>query len=84
MSKITISEMDRVIDNVRDLEKSLMKEVKIPHYEVDRLIVNRLISIRNSYVNRNQDMSHIDKTIKFFLTEDEFKEYALKNKEIEA
>jgi hypothetical protein len=70
-----MKQFDRLIEIHRDLEQSLMQEVKIPHYEVDRLVVNRLIAIRNSVVNRKQDMSYIDKTIKIFLTDDEFKAY---------
>lgn len=72
-----------ITDSVLDMHRSLRVEVKIPHDEVDRLIVNRLISIRNFEGNRNDDMTHIDKTIKFFLTEDEFKKYAIDKQEIE-
>jgi hypothetical protein len=72
-----------ITDSVLDMHRSLRVEVKIPHDEVDRLIVNRLISIRNFEGNRNDDMTHIDKTIKFFLTEDEFQKYAIDKEEIE-
>lgn len=74
---------DSIMNSVREMEKSLRVEVKIPHDEADRIVVNRLIGIRNSDVNRNKDMSYIDKTIRFFLTEDEFQKYVINKKEIE-
>jgi hypothetical protein len=78
--------MDRektITDSVLEMHKSLRVSVKIPHDEVDRLLVERLIGIRNSEVNRNNDMSYIDKTIRFFLTEDEFQKYVIDKHEIE-
>lgn len=78
--------MDRektITDSVLEMHKSLRVSVKIPHDEVDRLLVERLIRIRNFEGNRNDDMSHIDKTIRFFLTEDEFQKYVLDKHEIE-
>ena len=67
---------------IRDMEKSLRIIVKIPADEEDRIIVNKLIRIRNSEANKNKDMSYIDKTIRYFLTEEEFIKYAINNKEI--
>lgn len=78
--------MDRektITDSVLQMHKSLRVSVKIPHDEVDRLIVERLIRIRNFEGNRNDDMSYIDKTIRFFLTEDEFQKYVIDKHEIE-
>lgn len=72
---------DSVIENIRDMERSLRVEVKIPYDEVDRIVVNKLIAIRNS--NRNTDTSFIDKTIRWFLTEDEFQKYAIEQQKIE-
>jgi hypothetical protein len=72
-----------VSENVLEMHRSLRVEVKIPHDEVDRLVVNRLISIRNSVCNRKKDMTYIDETIKFFLTEEEFIKYAVEKNEIE-
>jgi hypothetical protein len=71
------------MDNIREFERSLRVEVKIPHDEVDRITVNRLISIRNAEVNRNEDMTHIDKTIRFFLTKKEFKKYVIDKHKID-
>ena len=40
-----------ITDSILEMHRSLRVEVKIPHDEVDRLIVNRLISIRNAEGN---------------------------------
>lgn len=72
-----------ITESVLEMHRSLRVEVKIPHDEVDRLIVNRLISIRNAEGNRNTDTSFIDKTIRWFLTEEEFQKYAIEKQEIE-
>lgn len=72
-----------ITESVIEMHKSLRVSVKIPHDEVDRLLVERLIRIRNFEGNRNDDMSHIDKTIRFFLTEDEFQKYVIDKHEIE-
>jgi len=69
-----------IVANDREMEQSLRVEVKIPFDEVDRLVVNRLISIRNG--SNDDDVTHIDETIKFFLTEDEFQKYVLDKQEI--
>ena len=71
-----------ISDSVLEMHKSLRVTVKIPHDEVDRLLVERLIKIRNSIDNRNDDMSHIDKTIRFFLSEEEFQRYVIDKHEI--
>jgi len=55
---------------------------ELPPDEVDRLLVERLIRIRNFEGNRNDDMSYIDKTICYFLTEDEFQKYVIDKHEI--
>ena len=73
--------MDRsIIENYRETEEALSVSVKISHSEVDRITVERLIKIRNSEVNKNTDTSFIDKTIRWFLTEEEFNEYVIKIK----
>ncbi len=72
-----------IVESVLEMRKNIRVDVKIPHDEVDRIVVNRLIGIRNSEVNQNKDMTYIDKTIKFFLTEDEFKKYVIEKNEIE-
>ena len=76
--------MENTFINIyNELQKSLRVEVKISSDEVDRLLLNRLISIRNLEGNRNEDTSFIDKTIRWFLTEDEFKKYVIEKQEIE-
>ena len=69
--------VEDVIKRIRATEKALRISVKIPHDEVDRLIIERLIGIRNSDVNRLRDMSHFDPVIKHWLTKDEFKKYVI-------
>ena len=69
-----------IIDNYRETEELLSVSVDISHSEVDRITVERLIKIRNSEVNKNTDTSFIDKTIRWFLTEEEFQEYVIKTK----
>lgn len=64
-------------------EKALRVEVKIPHDEVDRIVINRLIAIRNAECNKREDMSHIDKTIRFFLDEDEFEKHVIQKQKID-
>jgi hypothetical protein len=72
-----------ILDSVLEMRKSLRVEVKIPHDEVDRIVVNRLIGIRNSDANRYTDTSFIDKTIRWFMTEDEFQKYVIDGHPIE-
>lgn len=75
--------MGTLIERIREMEYSLRVAVKIPHDEVDRIVVNRLIEIRNSDVNKNTNNDFIDKTIRYFLTEDEFQKYVIEKREIE-
>ena len=72
-----------VLNNVREIERSMRVLVKIPSDEEDRIVVNALIKIRNSVVNRNEDMSHFDKVLGHYLTADEFKKYVVEQQEIE-
>lgn len=70
------------IFSIKKLEKASV-EVKIPKDEVDRLIVKRLIGIRNHPTN-SKYTEHLDKIIKgFFLSEEEFKDYVINRKRIE-
>lgn len=71
-----------VFDLIREQEKALSVEVHISHEEVDRIVLNRLISIRNANC-RTKDVSFIDRTIKWFLTEDEFQKYVIDKEKIE-
>jgi len=74
---------EAVLDNVREIERSMRVLVKIPRDEEDRIVVNALIRIRNSDVNARSDMSHFDDVLKHYLTADEFKKYVIDKKEIE-
>lgn len=74
---------ESVINNIRELERSMRVSVKIPRDKVDRVVVTTLISVRNSCVNSNNDMSHFDKVIKHYLTEDEFRKYVIDKVEID-
>ena len=62
--------------------KALSTPVMITCDEIDRLVINRLIQIRNADVNKDKDLSYIDKSLRFFLTEDEFKEYVVGNRKV--
>jgi hypothetical protein len=73
---------DKLIDNFMELERSLRVPVKISYDEVDRIVLNRLISIRNSNVNKNMNLDFIDQTIKWFLSEEEFQKYVIDGLEI--
>lgn len=52
----------------------------IPHDEVDRIVVNRLIGMRNAEINRNKDKTSLDTVLRYFLTEEEFTDYVIKGK----
>ncbi len=69
----------KLVDMMRDQERSLRVPVYIPHDEENRIVVNRLIAIRNSKVNARKDMSHFDKVLKHFLSEDEFNVHVVNN-----
>lgn len=71
------------IDNFKKFERSLSVSVKLSHDEVDRIVINRLIGIRNSELNKTIDISYIDKTIKWFLSDEEFQKYVIEKQEIE-
>ena len=72
-----------VLDNIRELERSMRVMVKIPRDEEDRIVVNALIRIRNSNVNKNKDMSHFDEVLNHYLMPDEFQKYVIDGEEIE-
>ena len=74
---------EAVLDNVRELERSMRVLVKIPRDEEDRIVVNALIRIRNSIVNASRDMSHFDEVLKHYLTADEFTRHVIDKQEIE-
>jgi len=73
---------ESVIEGIRKIDRGLATPVMISHDEVDRLMVNRLIQVRNSNVNDGRDMSFFDKTIRWFLSADEFEKYVIGNKVI--
>lgn len=75
--------ISEVIGNIRKMERSMRVLVKIPRDEEDRIVVNALIRIRNSNVNKSSDMSHFDEVIRHYLEEDEFKKYVIDGDEIE-
>jgi hypothetical protein len=72
--------MEGLIQKYMETQEALSVPVKISHHEVDRITINRLIGIRNSMVNKNNDMSHFDKVLRFFLTDEEFKIHVVGNK----
>lgn len=72
-----------VLENIRKLEHSMRVEVKIPRDEADRIVVTRLIEIRNSEANKRSDMSHFDKVLLHYLDEEEFEKYVVQKEPIE-
>jgi hypothetical protein len=71
---------NKVIDSIRETERAMRVQVNLSHDEIDRLTVNRLITIRNSNVNKSRDMEHFDKVLRHFLTEEEFNTHVIGNK----
>lgn len=71
------------IDNFKKFERSLSVSVKLSHDEVDRIVINQLIEIRNAEINKTIDTSYIDKTIRWFLSDEEFQKYVIEKQEIE-
>jgi len=74
--------MERLMEIQRELEKSLRVSVQIPQDEADRIVIERLIAIRNSFVNRNRDMTHFDKVLRYYLSEKEFEKYVIRKEKI--
>lgn len=79
-NQMSIKRDNALISNYEDLKKSLRVEVKIPNDEVDRVVVNKLISFRKN--NKYKDA--VDKILLgFFLSEKEFKEHVIDGVPIE-
>jgi hypothetical protein len=74
---------EAVVETIRETERSMRVSVKIPRDEADRIVVSRLIEIRNSIVNERKDVSHFDKVIKHYLTTDEFQKYVIDKRDME-
>lgn len=74
-------DIEQISKNIREMDEKLSINIKISHHERDRIIVERLIEIRNSYVNRNEIelKNNFDKVIRFWLDEDEFEKYVTNN-----
>jgi hypothetical protein len=68
---------------VLEVLRSLRVSVKIPHDEVDRLVVTKLIAMREQLCIRNEEVSYLDKTLRCFLSEEEFEKYVIKNQQIQ-
>lgn len=71
-----------LLERIKENEKSLRVPVMIPHDEVDRIVVNRLIGMRNAEINRNKDKTSLDTVLRYFLTEEEFTDYVIKGKKV--
>ena len=59
-----------------------LKRNKHNDLHMDIITVNRLISIRNAECNKYHDTSFIDKTLRWFLEEDEFQRYVINGEEV--
>jgi hypothetical protein len=69
---------------MQNKKEALTVNVNISVYEVDRLIVERLITIRNSDVYKNSDGYSIDDTLRLFLTPSEFERYVINGEQIKS
>lgn len=76
-----MANMDKVFEHYLDLTNSLRVSVKIGHDEVARIVVEDLIKKRNSPTNKKTD--EFDAVLRYYLTEDEFVKYVLKNEPID-
>ena len=65
-------------------KETLTTKVNVSVYEVDRLIVERLITIINSDVYKNSNMSYIDETLRVFLTPSEFQRYVIDGEQLKS
>jgi hypothetical protein len=69
---------------MQNKKEALTVNVNISVYEVDRLIVERLITIRNSDAYKNSDGYSIDDTLRLFLTPSEFERYVINGEQIKS
>jgi uncharacterized protein with PIN domain len=75
----------QIIKMIKETEDALSVSVKISHDERDRLVVERLIGIRNFIGNRKDVklIQDIDNVIRFWLNEDEFQKYVINKEPLE-
>jgi hypothetical protein len=74
--------VESMFETYREMEDLLSVKVKISHHERDRIIVERLIEIRNAHVNNTELKNNFDKVIRFWLTEEEFKKHVIKGERL--
>ena len=72
-------EMNKILETQKKLHDSLKVYVKVDPIEVDKLVIKRLILIRNAQANKhNIKLTHdFDSVLKFWLTEEEFQKYVI-------
>lgn len=78
-----MSNLDKYLDSYRAMEKALSTTIRIDHRQVDFIVVNRLIGIRNSPIQDSKVIEEMDAALRFFLTEDEFEKYVINQEPIE-
>jgi len=76
-------DLHKYMDVHRSLERSLSTTIRIDHAQVDYIVVNRLIGIRNSPNQKAEIIQNMDAAIRFFLTADEFQKYVIDQNPIE-
>jgi hypothetical protein len=76
-------DLNKYMDVHRSLERSLSTTIRIDHAQVDYIVVNRLIGIRNSPNQQSKVVDSMDAAIRFFLTEDEFEKYVVNQESLE-
>ena len=74
-----MGDKERVIALMREQEESMRVSVMIPWDERDRITINRLIELRNSKTQRDENVIHFDNVLKFFLSDDEFEKHVVGN-----
>jgi hypothetical protein len=72
-----------MFETYREMEDLLSVKVNISHHERDRIIVERLIAIRNAQVNNTELKNNFDKVIRFWLTEEEFEKHVIKGESLQ-
>jgi len=75
------NELDKYIDNIREMEDSLSVTVKLGWREVLKVVVEDLIKKRNSPSNQKREA--FDIVLKYYLGDEDFEKYVINEKPLE-